>query len=153
MIFAIVAVTSIVMVSSFGLQIAPVDPIQIPQNLQGTELYVCPMASDTWDIVSAGLRPLARYILFGIFFVIMVLMFTWGWALYQNLLKDKFAADAYKSPWGFTKMAFWAIMIIFIAAMTPNYFKAVTIDGAPGQWVLCENDTPGARAVRASAVH
>lgn len=77
----------------------------------------------------------------------------WSWALYQNLLKDKFVRDAYKTPWEFTKLLFWAVVIITMLTMTPNHFRTVHLDGASGDWILCDNNTPGARVVRADSVH
>lgn len=153
MIFAIIILTAIVMAASFDLHIIPQEPLQIPASLSGQALYVCPAASQTWDTIATMLRPFQRYITVGIFFVIMILCFNWGWALYQNLLSDKFKQDAFKTPWQFTKFTFWMIVAVVIISFTPNYFRRVTIDGASGEWVLCENTTPGARAVRADAVH
>lgn len=152
MVFAILALVAIVIVSSFGLQFMPSAPVEIPVSAVGHELYVCPMASASWDAVSSGLRPFARYITIGFFFVVMILMFNWGWALYQNLLSDSFKRESFSKPWAFTKMTFWAGVIILLAVMTPNHFRSVHINGAAGEYVLCERDTPGARAVLADAV-
>ncbi len=152
MMFAIIALTAIVLVSSFGLQLDPTTPIQVPQSAVGHELYVCPVASPTWDSIATALNPFVRTIVVAFFFAAMLIMFTWGWALYQNLLADKFKRDAYKNPWAFTKIWFWAGVIVLLAVMTPNHFRTVQITGASGQWVLCDNNTPGAVAVRADAV-
>lgn len=151
-IFAIVMLTTIVMISSFNLQIAPGEGVQIPADQLANALYVCPAASQTWDSVSVALRPFVRYIMVGFFFAGMILMFSWGWALYQNLLKDEFNRKAFTNPWGFTKIWFWAIVVILLAVATPNYFKTVRIRDIHGEWVLCERDTPGAKAVKFSAV-
>jgi hypothetical protein len=73
--------------------------------------------------------------------------------MYQNLLKDKFVRDAFKKPWAATKMLFWALVVVLLLVKTPNYFRTVHVDGTNTNWVLCESNTPGARAVRADAVH
>ncbi len=153
MLFAIVMLAAIVLISSFGLQFAATTPISVPENMAGSVLYVCPMASSTWDSVAKSLEPFVRPITVGFFFAAMLLMFSWGWALYQNLLKDSFKRESFKNPWAFTKMWFWAGIIILLAVATPNHFRAVHLSGVPDQYVLCDNDTPGARAVRADAVH
>lgn len=153
MLFAIVMLAAIVLISSFGLQFAATTPVSVPENMAGSVLYVCPMASSTWDSVAKSLEPFVRPITIGFFFAAMLLMFSWGWALYQNLLKDSFKRESFKNPWAFTKMWFWAGIIILLAVATPNHFRAVHITGVSDQYVLCDNDTPGARAVRADAVH
>ena len=80
-------------------------------------------------------------------------MFGWGWQLYQNMLSDKFKRDSFKNIWGYTKLAFWAGVIVLLIVATPNSFRRVEITGAGNNWVLCDGNTPGARAVRADAVH
>ncbi|MBR5904163.1 MAG: hypothetical protein IKZ49_01355, partial [Alphaproteobacteria bacterium] len=85
-------------------------------------------------------------------FMVLVLMFSWGWALYQNLLKDKFSADAYKNPWELTKAIFWMAVVVFVLFKTPDYFRQVEVRGHGANWVLCENTSDGARAVRPNAV-
>jgi len=153
MVFAIMALTAIVLMSSFGLQLDHGAAIEIPASAVGHALYVCPGASATWDSIARALHPFVRYIIIGFSFAAILLMFSWGWALYQNLLKDSFKRDAFKNPWAFTKIWFWAAVIVILVAMTPNYFRTVRITGAPGQWVMCDSNTPGAAAVRADAVH
>lgn len=152
MLFALIALTAIVIASSFDLQLMPHAVINIPQKLLGTELYVCPAASSTWDALAINMRPISQYVIMGFFFVTMILVFMWGWELYQNLLKDKFSRDGFKKPWGFTKLLFWTIVIFTLLTSTPNHFRTVHITGAAGEWVLCENNTPGARAVRANSI-
>lgn len=152
MIFAIVALTAIVMAASFGIQLIPGTPVQFPASAAGHVLFVCPIADSTWDAIAVTMRPGLRYITIAFFFGIMVLLFNWGWAMYQNLLADKFEQKKFSTPWKFTKFVFWAAVIVTILAATPNHFRTVHIRGADGGWVLCDQDSPGARAVRADAV-
>ena len=99
MLFSIVALTMIVIATSFGLQISNTEAIQIPANLVGQELYVCPAADSMWDTISQMLHPFINYISIAFFFVVMLLAFNWGWALYQNLLSDSFKRESFSKPW------------------------------------------------------
>lgn len=153
MLFAIVMLTAIVLITSFDLQFGASTPVAVPESMAANVLYVCPVASGTWDAVARALMPFTRSITIGFLFAAMILMFSWGWALYQNLLKDSFKRESFKNPWAFTKMWFWAGVIILIMALTPNHFREVHLTGRTSSYVLCDNNTPGASAVRASAVH
>ena len=117
-------------------------------------LYVCPVAGSAWDDFAQAMSFGRKYIYMGFCFAAIVLLFSWGWALYQNLVKDKFSADAYKNPWGLTKLFFWAAVICVLLAMTPNYFRTVhvRVNGHDSEYVLCENTSTDARAVNAKAV-
>lgn len=152
MIFAILILTAIVIVSSFGFQLSSMRPVTVPASFAGHELYVCPGGGGEWAEAAKILRPFNQYIISGFFFVVILLMFNWGWVLYQNLLKDSFNRDSFKNVWQYTKITFWAGVIVAIVVWTPDHFKTVHIRGASGEWVLCENNTPGARAVRSDAV-
>ena len=109
-------------------------------------IFVCPTASDRWDSISSTLVNGKEFMYMGLIFMIIVLLFAWGWALYQNLLKDKFNADVYKNPWGITKIVFWAVIIAVLLVKTPNYFRRVDVRGHGNNWVLCENTSEGAKA-------
>ena len=49
-------------------------------------------------------------------------------------------------------MLFWAVVIIFMLMMTPNYFRSVHVNGVNRDYVLCEFGDDGARPVRADIV-
>lgn len=151
-IFSIVALVAIVVAASFGIQLVPHPSIIVPESVAGSELYVCHAASQTWDTMANSLRLFNRYIIIGFFFVVMILLFNWGWVMYQNLLNDKFKRESFSNVWKFTKFTFWVGVIILMIAMTPNHFRTVHIRGVSGDWVLCDSNTPGAAAVRADAV-
>lgn len=153
MLFAIVCLVAIVVVVSFGLQLAPNAPIALSPESAANALYICPTTSAFWDGFASALTPFHKYLTIALFATVMLLMFSWGWALYQNLLADSFKRDSFKKPWQMTKFTFWVAVIVTLFVMTPNYFRSVTVDGLDGQYVLCESNTPGARAVRADAVH
>lgn len=153
MLFAIVLMTAIILASSFGLHVMSIDPIySLSKEVAGSALYVCPTTSSSWDSIARTIRPGMFYINIIFFFALMLLMFNWGWALYQNLLKDAFKEAAFKNVWGFTKVLFWAMIIVTILNWTPNHFKNVHVQGVKGEWILCEENTPGAMPVKSEAV-
>ena len=73
--------------------------------------------------------------------------------LYQNLIGDKFKRESFKNVWTCTKWGFWISVVILLILVTPNNFRRVEVTGAGNNWVLCDAEMPGARAVRADAVH
>ena len=153
LLFAIVALAAIVIVAGFGFQLGSTEMPAMSAETAANILFVCPAESASWDSVTIGIQPFMRYIIGGFFFAAVLLMFGWGWQLYQNLLTDKFKRDSFKNIWGFTKIWFWALIFVMLVIYTPNYFRGVKITGATGDWVLCDGNTPGARAVHANAVH
>lgn len=153
MLFSIILITAIILASSFGLHIMPTEPIyKLTPDVTATALYVCPAASGAFDSIAAGLRPFLGYINMAFFGFAMMILFGWGWALYQNLLKDKFEQNAFNKSWALTKALFWVIVVINILVMTPNYYRTVHVVGAPGNYIMCEENTPGALPVLAGAV-
>jgi hypothetical protein len=153
MLFAIIMITAIILAASFGLHIQPIEPLyQLGADVSVNALYVCPAANSVWDSTAAGLRPFLRYISMAFFFAAMLLVFSWGWALYQNLLKDKFEQKAFDNSWMMTKAIFWVAIVVMILIWTPNYYRSVRVAGADGTYVLCEENTPGALPVKAGAV-
>jgi len=153
LLFSIVALAAIAIVAGFGFQLESTDMPAMSAETAGNVLFVCPASSSTWNSISSALHIFIRYIIGGFFFAAVLLLFGWGWQLYQNLLSDKFKRDSFKNIWGLTKIWFWALVIVMLALYTPNYFRGVKITGATGDWVLCDGNTPGARAVHANAVH
>ena len=153
LLYAIIALAAIAIVARFGFQLGSTEMPAMTESMAANVLFVCPSANATWDSISMGLRVIERYIIGGAFFVVVLLLFGWGWQLYQNLLSDKFKRESFKTIWGFTKLAFWAGVITLLLVATPNHFRRVEITGAGNNWVFCDGNTPGASAVRADAVH
>ena len=153
MMSAIILLTIIILMASFDFSLDGTPPIAVPADMQGHALFVCPAASSFWDSIAAGFSFFTRYVLMGFFFATIVLAFMWGWALYQNLLKDSFNKDAFTKPWGFTKLLFWAGIILLLVFNTPNRYRMVEVSDMPGEWVLCESTSAGAVAVSADSVH
>ena len=153
MMSAIIMLTIVILMATFDFSLDGSAPAVLPESVRGTTLFVCPAASDLWDVLAAGFSQYYRYIMIGFFFAAIILTFMWGWALYQNLLKDSFNKDAFSKPWGFTKLLFWAGIILILIFNTPNRYRAVTVTGKTGDYVLCENTSPGAVVVRSDLVH
>ncbi len=153
MMFAVIMLTVIVLMVAFDISFAPHATIAVSDSVAPNALFVCPVTDSMWTSVSAGLSRFTRPLVISLFFAIMILLAVWSWALYQNLLKDKFNRDSFKNPWAFTKLLFWAAIIVFMLVRTPDSFRTVHLDGASGNWVLCDNNSPGARAVHANKVH
>ncbi|MEE1030177.1 MAG: hypothetical protein UIC65_04085 [Alphaproteobacteria bacterium] len=153
MMFTVIMITAIVLMVSFGISLGPNTPIALNDAVAPNALFVCPVKDSGWTQIAAGIGQFTRPLVISLFFAIMILAAVWGWALYQNLLKDKFDRGSYKNPWAFTKLLFWAAIIVFMLIKTPDYFRIVHLDGDNGAWVLCDNNTPGARAVHANKVH
>lgn len=153
LLFAISVFTIIIVAVSFNFNFGANAPVELQPGVNpDSVLYVCPAVSTTWTQVSQGLRFLARFAPLFFSFAGIILLFSWGWALYQNLLKDKFVEDAYKNPWGLTKFFFWMVIIFTICYVTPNHFRRVDVRGNSEQWVLCENTSDDARPVYYRAV-
>ena len=153
MLFVVVLLTSIILMTVFNINLSTTTHIPLASDVAANALYVCPATSNTWDMLAAGLSQFKKPLIIGFFFAVILLCFSWGWAMYQNLLKDKFVRDAFKTPWGLTKMLFWFFVIVLLLLKTPNYFRLVEVTSTNTNWVLCEDNTPGARAVREEAVH
>lgn len=152
MVMAIVLMTMIIITASFELQLAPRAPLNIPESAMPTALYVCPAASSLFDPISLGFSPFIGFFRVLLAFALIVLPFYWGWALYQNLLKDKFNRDSFKTPWAMTKALIWAIALILLMINTPNHYRTVRVRGDNTPYVLCESNSPDVRAVQADAV-
>ena len=145
----------IVLATAFNMNLGGDSAVHLRAGVNpDSVLYICPVADNIWDSFANAMSLGRRYIYMGFWFAGIVLLFSWGWALYQNLVKDKFSADAYKNPWGLTKLFFWAAVICTVLAMTPNYFRTVHVraNGHDSQWVLCDSTSTNARAVNAKAV-
>ena len=131
--------------ASFNLHLGDVKPIVLPSGIRGSTLFVCPAASDLWDGIAQGLGMMTRYFVIALFFSVIMLLFVWGYRLYQSLLKDKIERDDYKTVWSLTKFFFWAVIVLVLLLNTPNYYRRVTVNGVKGYWVLCENVSPDAQ--------
>ena len=143
------ALAIIILATVFNMELGGNPPVRLPAGINPDDvLYVCPsVLGNTWTQLSVVLQRIGKYVYMGFAFMVLVLMFSWGWALYQNLLKDKFNSNVYKNAWDLTKIVFWMAVIVFVLFMTPNYFRTVDVRGHGSNWVLCENTSDGAKAI------
>ncbi len=154
LLYSVYALAVVILMTVFHLSLPEPENsvVQSVKNVDITNrLFVCPMSNETWDLISGLLESAKTYIYMGGTFIVIVLLFSWGWALYQNLLKDKFSADVYKTPWLITKITFWIIVICFVLLMTPNYFRTKVPVRSKGQltdWVLCEQNSEHAQSIK-----
>jgi hypothetical protein len=131
---------------SFDLNLGGNPPVALSSRVNPAKvLYVCPVADLVWDEVSSAIQWFKESAQLIFFFAFLILLFSWGWAFYQNLLKDKFNEDVYKNPWALTKITFWCAVVFIVLLMTPNHFRRVDVRGSNEQWVLCENTSDGAK--------
>jgi len=153
MVFSALAVIAIIVASSFGLSIFPTAPIHnLSDSVANQALFVCPAANFTFDEIARQLSLIRTALMVVFFFVFMIWLAMAGWALYQNLLEDKFVEKNWQSIVFLAKVLFWVTIIITILMHSPNNFRRVQLKGATGEWVLCESNNPASRPVRASAV-
>lgn len=156
LLFSVYALALIVLASVFKLHLQTnSESAKAVTKSVADHLFVCPSASQTWDSVAKAFSFSEKYISMFVVFIIIVLVFSWGWALYQNLLKDKFSADAYKNPWYITKVVFWITIVCCVLVMTPNHFRAkvsVRSGGQVVEKVLCEQSAPDATSVKIRTV-
>lgn len=153
LLFAVCVLAMIILAASFGMNFGGNPPVQLPHGVNpDSVLYVCPASDSSWTEFAKALHFLGKYAYIMFYFAILVLLFSWGWAFYQNLLKDKFNEDAYKNSWDLTKVVFWAAVIFAVLYMTPNHFRIVDVRGSNQEWVLCENTSTGAKPVKPRAV-
>ena len=143
MIFSLALLTFVALMTALDIHLGGViTTVHVPENMLGDVLYVCPAASSGWNSIAEMMRMLQTPITVLLFFALAMLLFAWGWGLYQNLLKDKFNKDNFLKPWGFTKILFWATVIVVILSNTPNHYRIVHVRGRPENFVLCESNTP-----------
>ena len=152
---AVSVLAIIILAASFDIHLGGAGQIHLRAGVNpGNVLYVCPVSNITFDALAKSFSVLSKQVYLLFTFALIILVFSWGWALYQNLLKDKFSADVYKNPWGLTKIFFWAMVIVTIIMVTPNYFRTVHVHvkGHTYDYVLCESNSVGARPINERAV-
>ena len=153
LLFAVAVFAIVILAASFHMNYGEHAAVHLRDGVNPDNvLYVCEITQDAWTNLSESLHFMRRYAAVFFSFIGIILVFSWGWAFYQNLLKDKFSEDVYKNPWGITKVIFWMIVIVSILFVTPNHFRRVEIRGHGDNWVLCESTSDGARAVNYRAV-
>jgi hypothetical protein len=135
-----------------GLQLTHTAPIVLSDSVASQALFVCPYADSSFDGIAAG--TLASHRLLSIIYMSLLLLWVGNllWILYNSLLKDKFERKSWDLPIFLAKILIFSFMIGTVLMHSPNHFRRVSITGAGDKWVLCEKDTPGARAVQSAAL-
>lgn len=152
-VFSIIAIIAIIVASSFGLHIFPTAPVHIlPDSVTGHALFVCPAANSTFDEIAKQLSFIRNSLTVVFFFIFMIWLSMIGWAMYQNLLKDKFEEKSWQSIIFLGKILFWMTLIITILIHAPNHYRNVKLRGADGEFVLCESNNPASLPVHSQAV-
>jgi hypothetical protein len=143
LVFVLAMLTLVLLMSSFDVHLgSTISTINVNEDMLGQVLYVCPAQSNGWDSAANILKSMKTGLWIGMFFAVTMLVFYWGWILYQSLLKDKFDRNMYVKPWNFTKVLFWVMIIFTLVTHTPNHYRIVHVRGYDGDLVLCENNTP-----------
>lgn len=148
----IMFMVTIILLVAFDIQLIPSPDVAISAKNAPFALYVCPVNDSTWTPIAETFSIFKQIFVIGLFFGIMMIVAMWLWALYQNLLKDKFDKKSFTNPWTITKAFFWITVGIYILLQTPNHFRTVHLPNGHGDRVLCERNTPGAQAVRSNVV-
>lgn len=152
MMAVIVAITAIILMTAFDINLSMTSGMKLSESALTNTLFICPAKTATWTTLSTSLATFKRPLTIGFSFGLLILLSVWAWALYQNLLKDKFIRDAFKTPWGFTKLLFWAAVIVIFFMRGPNSFQSVTVTGRSGKWVLCESTSKDAIPIHATSI-
>ena len=153
LVFSVLLFTFVILGAAFNMNLDGRTSVKLRAGIDSANvLYICPIDNTTWTGISSSLHTLSRYASIAFLFFGIVLFFSWGWALYQNLLKDKFVEDAYKMPWALTKGFFWVLIAFTILVVTPNHYRSVQVRGQDTPWVLCDSNSAWARAVDYRAV-
>ena len=150
-----IALVTIIVVASFGLRILPPDAIvPLPDSANpGDFLWVCPSAHPYFDRIALFFSNIQTQMNIAFFFGLLFVILAFAWALYQNLLKDKFEPKPYETAWFFTKVLFWIAVVATVLMHAPNHYRTVKIDGRTGTFVTCNMGEKNAEPVPETAVH
>ncbi|MDR3208992.1 MAG: hypothetical protein LBT45_04070 [Rickettsiales bacterium] len=143
---------AIIVASTNGFQLRPSQPIALSDSVAGTALFVCPAASPGFESAAKELGVYRQALSIAFMFLALLWAALTAWAVYVSLLNDKFEHKPYEIPIFLAKFLIFSFVLAIIMLKTPNHFRRVFVQGAEGAWVLCERDTPGAKAVRQEAV-
>jgi hypothetical protein len=153
LLFSVLGIIAIIVASSFGLHILPVAPIHnIPDSAADAVLYVCPAADFAFDETARQLSYIRNYLMIAFFFIFMIWAAMAGWAVYQNLLKDKFEEKSWQSIVFLAKILFWMTIVLTVLMHAPNHYRRVSVRGETGNFVLCESNDPASQPKQADAV-
>jgi hypothetical protein len=139
---------AIIVMSMNGFQLRPHPAMELADSVAGQALFVCPAADAGFESVAKELGTFRGGLSVAFTFFAILFAAVTAWAVYTSLLNDKFDKKNYGIPIFLGKNLLWVFILTTILLHTPNYFRRVFVQGQDGAWVLCERDTPGARAVK-----
>ena len=151
LLWVLLGITIIVM-SLNNFQLTRPTVVSVPDSSIGSILYVCPIEDKDFDLLARQLGSHGKGLSIAFTFIVILWIAILLWTLYQSLLKDKFERKSYDLPIFLGKFLLFGTIIVLILMRTPNHYRAVLLEGSNSRWTLCENNTPGAKAVRANAV-
>jgi hypothetical protein len=143
---------AVITVSSNRFQLRPGKPAQVPEAQLASALFACPAADKQFDSMAATIKKYRGGMAITYSALVLLWIFLIAWVLYQALVKDKFDEKDWSLPIWLGKFLAFLPVIWVISNYSPNNFRNVSINGTNADWVLCERDSPGARAVRAASV-
>ena len=155
LVFAVCAFAMIILAAALHMDFGGAGAVKLREGVDPNNvLYVCKITESGWTTFAETLTMVKRYLSAGFIFAFIILAFSWAWALYQNMVKDKFNENAYKTPWGMTKIFFWAMVACIILSVTPNHFRTVRVHlkGRVVDMVLCEKNSENAIPVNPKAI-
>ena len=144
---------AIIIMATNEFQLMPVKQIELADSVAASTLFVCPAADPEFDNIAREISlfksPLS--IIFMFFAMLWAAISTW--TMYQALLKDKFEQKSFELPIFLGKFLLFAGIAVALLMYSPNRFRRVSVQGMSEQFVLCENNSPGAKPVRKGAVN
>jgi len=139
---------AVIIMSVNDFQLMPGKTIEVVDSAAGNVLFACPAADMQFDGVAAQLLLLKKGLIIVFSFFAMLWLAVTAWLIYQALLKDKFEKKSFELPIFLGKFLVFTGIAAIVLINSPNHFHRVNIKGMPGAWVLCENNSPGAKPVR-----
>ena len=143
---------AIIIMSVNNFQLRPVAPATLPDSARATALFVCPAADVQFDNAAANLGRFQRALSIIFMFIVLLWVAITGWVMYQALLKDKYDDKSFELPKFLGKFLLFSFIVATIVLKTPNHFRSVFVKGSVEKWVLCESNSPGAKAVKKDAL-
>ena len=143
---------AVIIMSANNFQLRPAAPITLPDSARATALFVCPAADLQFDRAALQLAKFQRALSIIFIFLVILWIAISAWVVYMALLKDKYEDKSFELPKFLGKFLLFAFIIITIVLKTPNHFRAVFVKGSVEKWVLCESNSPGAKAVKKDAL-
>ena len=136
----------------YEFQLRPGTIAPVPPGHEATTLYVCPAEGGPFDGAAPTWQKMIGHVDIALLSFLMLIILVYVWILYIALVKDEVDEKTFEIPSMMLKILIGAFIVSRLLTNTPNYYRAVNVTGINTLFVLCENNSPGARAVRSEAV-